>query len=320
MEYRRLGGSGLKVSAVGLGTNQFGGKVDAAGVLQILERALDLGINFIDTADIYARGRSEETLGEALRGRWDEVVLATKVGKPMGEGPNDRGASRYRILGGVEASLRRLGTDHIDLYQLHEWDPDTPVEETMRALEDLVRSGKVRYMGASNFVVWQLAQANALAEARGWTAFVSIQPEYHLLARGIEAELLPFARDQGVGVIPYFPLAGGLLTSKYRRGQPPPPGSRAETSRYVQQYLRDEVFDVLEALEAFARERERGLNELAIAWLLAQPAVATVIAGATRPEHVEANACAGDWRLTPEEEAEVRRIVEGAAREQPQPA
>ncbi len=188
MQYRALGSSGLKVSEVGLGCNQFGGKVDLAGTARIVHRAIDLGINFLDTADVYSKGRSEETLGEALKGRWEQIVLATKFRSPMGEGPNDKGASRYHMMYAVEASLRRLQTDHIDLLQVHSWDGETPLEETMRALDDLVRQGKVRYIGASNFLGWQLCRANDLAEKNGWTSFISVQPHYHMLERTIERE------------------------------------------------------------------------------------------------------------------------------------
>ncbi|HLS90334.1 MAG TPA: aldo/keto reductase, partial [Limnochordia bacterium] len=224
MKYRQLGRSGLWVSVVGLGTNQFGGKVDEKGVAEIIDAALDLGVNFIDTADVYTGGKSEETIGKAIAKRRDQVVLATKVGSRTGDGPNDVGTSRRHIIAGVEASLRRLGTEYIDLYQIHRFDPHTPFEETMRALDDLVRSGKVRYIGASNYAAWQLCRANDVAEMRGWTPFISIQPHYHMLERSIEKELVPYCEAFGVGIIPYFPLAGGFLTGKYRRGQAPPPG------------------------------------------------------------------------------------------------
>ncbi|HEY3289169.1 MAG TPA: aldo/keto reductase, partial [Anaerolineae bacterium] len=192
MEFRQLGHSGVRVSVIGLGTNQFGGKVDQTGVDAIIAGALELGINFIDTADVYTGGKSEETLGKALKGRWDKVVLATKVRSSMGDGTNDQGASRYHMINGVEASLRRLQNDHIDLYQIHRWDESTPVDETLRALDDLVRAGKIRYAGASNFAAWQLARANTLAELRDLVPFVSIQPHYHMLERGIEQELIPY--------------------------------------------------------------------------------------------------------------------------------
>ena len=309
MQYRQLGNAGVRVSVIGLGTNQFGNKVDQQGVDAIVGSALDLGINFIDTANVYARGRSEETLGAALKGKWDRVVMATKVRSSMGDGPNDQGASRYHIANGVEASLRRLQTDHIDLYQIHSWDAATPLEETLRALDDLVRAGKVRYVGASNFAAWQLAKANLLAELRGWTPFVSIQPHYHMLERGIEQEIVPYCNAHKVGILPYFPLAGGFLTGKYRRGEPAPAGSRGESSPYVQRYMTDANYARIEKLEAWARERGHSMGELAHAWLLAQPQVSSVISGATKPEQVQANAKAADWALSPEELAQVNTAL-----------
>ncbi len=228
MQYRKLGRSGVNVSAVGLGGNQFGAKVDQAATTRIIHHALEQGVNFIDTADVYGRGRSEEVLGAALEGRWDRVVLATKVRSPMGDGPNDSGASRYHIMEGVHASLRRLRSDHIDLLQIHRWDGDTPIEETMRALDDLVTGGKVRYIGASNYAAWQLCRSNDVAERHARAQFVSVQPHYHMLERSVEAELLPYCREFGVGILPYFPLAGGFLTGKYRRGESAPGGSRGE--------------------------------------------------------------------------------------------
>lgn len=312
LTYRQLGKSGLRVSVLGLGTNQFGGKVDEKGVAEIIHAAIDHGVNFIDTADIYTGGRSEETIGKAIKGRRDRVVLATKVASRRGDGPNDYGASRQSIMAGVEASLRRLGTDYIDLYQIHRFDPHTPMEETMRALDDLVRSGKVRYIGASNYAAWQLCRSNDIAERYGWSQFVSVQPHYHLLERGIEKELVPYCEAFGVGIIPYYPLAGGFLTGKYRRGEPPPPGSRGESSSYVQQYFTDRNFDILEKLERFASERGRSVGELAIAWLLARPMVATVITGVTSVAQLLANLKAIDWQLSPEEIQEVDEITKPA--------
>jgi aryl-alcohol dehydrogenase-like predicted oxidoreductase len=311
MDYRQLGRAGVRVSAIGVGCNQLGGKVDRAGARAIVHAALDAGINFFDTADVYgAQGGSESLLGEALAGQWGRVVVASKARFPMGAGPNDQGASRYHLQNAVEASLRRLKTDHIDLYQIHGWDEHTPAEEMLRALDDLVRAGKVRYIGASNFLAWQLGRCNDLAERYGWEAFVTIQPHYHLLERGIEHELIPYCRWAGVGILPYFPLAGGFLTGKYRRGEPPPAGSRGERSPYVQKYLTDANFDVLDRLSAFAVERGRDLPALAVAWLLAEPQVSSVISGATRAEQVTANAAAGQWRLTVEELTAVRAILE----------
>jgi aryl-alcohol dehydrogenase-like predicted oxidoreductase len=296
MRYRNLGSSGLKVSAIGLGTNQFGGKCDLDTVREIIAAAFDAGINFIDTADVYQKGRSEETIGQAIAGRpRDQVLIATKVRHPTGEGPNDVGMSRHHILTGVEASLKRLNTDYIDLYQIHRWDPADPIEETMRALDDLVRSGKVRYLGASNFSAWQLTHANAIADRKGWDRFVSIQPHYHMFERGIEGELLPACEYFGIGVLPYFPIAGGFLTGKYKRGEGAPTGSRGETSTYVQKYMTDDSYDRVEALTAFAEVRGHTMNDLAHAWLLARPAVSSVITGATKVAHVVSNAAAGDW-------------------------
>lgn len=312
MEYRRLGSSGLKVSAIGLGTNQFGGKVDLENTKNIISAALEAGINFFDTADIYQKGRSEEFIGQALKGRRNEAIIATKVRHKMGEKPNDKGASRQHILEGVHASLSRLETDYIDLYQIHTWDDETPIEETMRTLEDLLRSGKVRYIGASNFTAWQLTWANAVAKERGWTPFVSIQPHYHLFMREIEQEMLPACQYFNIGVLPYFPLAGGFLTGKYLPGQPPPAGSRGESSPYVQRYMTDQYFQQLSMLENFASARGRTINELAHAWLLAQPQVSSVISGATNVEHVQANVTAAGWVLSPSELDDIRLILEDA--------
>jgi aryl-alcohol dehydrogenase-like predicted oxidoreductase len=309
MQYRQLGNSGVRVSAIGLGTNQFGGKVDQAGVNEIVAGAIDLGINLIDTADIYTNGRSEETLGVALKGRWHQVVLATKFFHPAGEGPNDRGASRYHIINSVENSLRRLQSDHIDLYQVHGWDDTTPIEETLRALDDLIRSGKVRYIGASNFAAWQLAHANLLAELRGWTSFVTIQNHYHMLEREIEREIIPYCNTFKVSVIPYFPLAGGFLTGKYQRGQAAPAGSRGERSAYVQGYMTDANYERVETLSAWAEEREHTMGELAHAWLLAQPQVCSVISGATALDQIHANAEAADWHLSDDDVAMINDVL-----------
>jgi aryl-alcohol dehydrogenase-like predicted oxidoreductase len=310
VEYRQLGSSGVRVSAIGLGTNQFGGKVDQRGVNEIVAAALDQGVNFIDTADVYTQGRSEEALGVALKDRRPEIILATKVFNSTGDGPNDRGASRYHIMNGVEASLRRLQSDHIDLYQIHRWDADTPIDETLRALDDLVRGGKVRYVGASNFAAWQLARSNLLAEFRGWAPFVTVQPHYHMLEREIERELVPYCNAYHVGILPYFPLAGGFLTGKYQRGQPAPAGSRGESSAYVQRYMTDANYARVERLAGWAQSRDHTMGELAHAWLLAQPRVSSVISGATSVEQVRGNAKAAGWKLTAEELAEVNAILE----------
>ena len=309
MEYRQLGNSGVRVSLIGLGANQFGRKVEQANVNNIIDTALDMGVNFIDTADVYTDGESEKALGEALKGKWDKFVVATKVYFPVGDGPNDRGASRYHIMNGVEASLRRLQSDHIDLYQLHRWDETTPIAESLRALDDLVSSGKVRYIGASAYAAWQLAEANLLAELRGWSSFVTVQSHYHMLEREVEKEVIPYCRTHNVGFIPYFPLAGGFLTGKYKRGQGAPAGSRGETSSYVQNYMTDANYTIVEQLTTWAAERDHTMAELALAWLLAQPQVCSVISGLTRLEHLQQNVKAADWELTAVDLEEINAIL-----------
>lgn len=311
MEYRQLGKSGVRVSVIGIGTNQFGSeKLPQKEVNNIIDAAADLGINHIDTANSYVGGRSEETLGVAMKGRWDKFVVASKVWFPVGEGTNDRGASRYHVMNAVEASLRRLQSDHIDLYYVHRWDEHTPIEETLRTFDDLIRAGKVRYVGVSDFASWQLAHANLLAKVRGWTPIVVIQSEYNMFERAVEQEVLPYCRANGVGFVPYFPLAGGFLTGKYKRGEPAPSGSRGERSGSVQGYMTDAYYDKIEKLAAWSAERGRDLNELAQAWLLAQPQVCSVISGATRLEHVVSNARAADWTLTAEEIEAVNAVLD----------
>ena len=309
MEYRNLGKAGVKVSAIGIGCNQFGGKVNQEGTKAIVNRALELGINFFDTADVYSRGVSEEFLGAALEGQRERVVIATKGRYKMGDGPNDQGASRYHIMNAVEASLRRLRTDHIDLYQIHEWDEAVSIHEMMRALDDLVRAGKVRYIGASNFDAWQLCRSNDVAEMLGWEQFVTVQPHYHMLEREIERELVPYCAWAHIGILPYFPLAGGFLTGKYKRGEPAPAGSRGEKSPYVHKYLTDANFDKLDKLQAFVDSHGHTLHDLAFAWLLNNQQVASVIAGATSPEQVTANAATAEWKLSAEEMDELKALL-----------
>lgn len=311
MEYRQLGKAGVRVSVIGMGTNRFGGKVEEQEVVNILDAAADLGINFIDTADVYTKSESEKTLGVALKGRWDQFVLATKGYFPTGEGENDHGASRYHLRNAVEASLTRLQSDHIDLYQMHRWDETTPIEETMRTLDDLISAGKIRYIGASAYAAWQLAKANLLAEMHGWEAFVTVQSHYHLLEREVEREVIPYCVDANIGFIPYFPLAGGFLTGKYKRGEAAPEGSRGESSQYVQDYMTDKNYTIVETLSAWAQARDHTMAELAHAWLLAQPQVCSVISGLTRLEHLEANAKAADWSLTPQDVAEINAVLDG---------
>jgi aryl-alcohol dehydrogenase-like predicted oxidoreductase len=310
MEYRQLGRSGVRVSVIGLGTNRFGADVlPQEEVQKIIDAALELGINFIDCADTYVRGRSEEVVGYALKGQRQRFILATKGVLPVGEGPNDRGASRYHLVQALEQSLRRLQTDCVELYYAHRWDPTTPIEETLRALDDLIRAGKVCYLGVSEYASWQLAHANLLAEVRGWTPFVALQSRYNMLDRDVEREVLPYCQAHGVGFVPYYPLAGGFLTGKYWRGAPAPAGSRGESHPYIQRHMTDAYYDVLEALTAWAQARGRGLNELAQAWLLAQPSVCSVISGATKLEHVLLNAKAASWNLTDAEVAEVEGLL-----------
>jgi aryl-alcohol dehydrogenase-like predicted oxidoreductase len=312
MDYRQMGKSGARVSVIGLGTNRFGHeKMPQAEVNRVLDAAVDLGINFLDSADVYTGGRSEETIGHAVKDKRSRFVIATKFYNKTGDGPNDRGASRLHMIRAVEASLKRLQTDYIDLYYLHVWDETTPVEEMLRGLDDLVRSGKVRYIGASNFLAWQLAQANLLADFRGWTPFVVIQSHYHMLERGVEKEISSYCRDQGVGLIPYFPLAGGFLTGKYQRGKPAPEGSRGESNSYVQGYMTDDNYTKLEKLSAWAEQRGRSIGDLAQAWLLSKPEVSSVITGATSLEQVQQNARAAEWALTKEETAEVDQVLNG---------
>ncbi|MET9958361.1 aldo/keto reductase [Streptomyces sp. NPDC006326] len=312
MHHLPLGRSGLRVSAVGLGCNNFGGRLDARATRAVVDAALDAGVTLFDTADIYGgRGGSERHLGQALKGRRDQVVLATKfgfAGMDMEYGPaaGSRGGRAY-IRRAVEESLRRLDTDHIDLYQLHSPDPATPVAETLAALTELVAEGKVRYIGHSNFSAWQLAEAAHVARETGAAPFVSAQNEWSLLERSAEAELLPAARHYGVGVLPYFPLANGLLTGKIRRGAPVPPGSRLEGRPA---YLTEERLDTVEALAALAGRHGRTVLELAIGWLLAQPGCASVIAGATSAEQVRANAAVAGRPLEPELLAEIDVIAQ----------
>jgi aryl-alcohol dehydrogenase-like predicted oxidoreductase len=312
---RRLGDSGLEVSAVGLGCNNFGGRVDADGTAAVLEAALEAGVSFFDTADIYGgAGGSERLIGEALAGRRDEYVIATKFGMDMsgadGEPDAARGSREY-VRWAVEGSLRRLRIDRIDLYQYHQPDGVTPIGETLAALDELVREGLVGAVGCSNFSAAELEQAERVARERGLARFVTLQNEYSLLERGIEADVAPACERLGVAILPFFPLAKGLLTGKYRRGEPGPRGARLASGEPAGS---DAQFDVIEALEAFAAERGIGLIDVAIAGLAAQPAVASVIAGATRPEQVRANVAALRWQPSGADLAELDRIAPSARR------
>jgi aryl-alcohol dehydrogenase-like predicted oxidoreductase len=308
MQLRRLGDSGLKVSEVGIGCNNFGGRMDEPATRTVVDAAIEHGITLFDTADVYGSTKSEEFLGRALGSRRHQVVVATKFG--MGQGEMERGGSRRYIMSAAEASLRRLGTDYIDLYQIHRPDDETPIDETLTALDDLVRQGKVRYIGCSNYAGWQIADAAWTARSAHRSRFVSAQNQYSLLERRIEAEVLPACERFGLGMLPYFPLASGLLTGKYRRNEPPPEGTRlAAAGPRAGRSLNDRNFDIVEQLTAFAAERGRSLLELAFGWLLTRAVISSVIAGATSPEQVAANVGASSWRLTDEEMQAVNEIA-----------
>ncbi|MEX2446913.1 MAG: aldo/keto reductase [Dehalococcoidia bacterium] len=310
MEYRNLGRSGLQVSVVGLGTNNFGGRMDAKATDAVVNEALDMGINLFDEADIYGgRGRSEEFFGQALGSRRHEAVVATKFGQRMGEGTMEGGASRRWIMQAVEDSLRRLNTDYIDLYQVHIPDPNTPQDETLRALDDLVTQGKVRYLGNSNYAGWQIADGAWVAKSEHRTPYVSAQNAYSLLDRRADADVIPALKHFGLSLIPWGPLAGGLLTGKYQRGEAAPEGVRLASGPQAERLLTDRNFDIVDDLTKFAEERGHTILELAFCWLATMPYVGSVIAGATTPEQVRANVAAAEWRLTPVEMAEVDKIT-----------
>ena len=307
MEYRRLGGTGLMVSELCLGCMTFGRELDEAGSREIITRFLDGGGNFLDTADVYERGLSEEITGRALKEvPREDVVLATKVRFPMGEGPNDVGLSRKHITSGCDASLRRLGTDHIDLYQVHCWDAATPLEETLSALTDLVRAGKVRYIGVSNFTAWQLMKSLYLSELRGFEKFVSLQPQYSLVERNIENEVLPVCREEGLGVIPWSPLGGGFLSGKYRRDERPPVGSRiagaeAWQDEYWNRRATERNWNTLDAVGEVSEETGKSYAQISLNWLLRQEGVTAPIIGARTMDQLEDNLGASGWELGPEQ-------------------
>ena len=313
MEIRNLGRSGLRVSAIGLGCNNFGGRIDLEATRKVIHKALDLGITLFDTADVYGnRGGAETEMGQVLHpDQRKQIVLATKFGMAMDDDGVKVGGSRRYIMQAAEDSLRRLRTDWIDLYQIHAPDPRTPIEETLRALDDLICQGKVRYVGCSNFPAWQVVEAQWTARINGLNAFVSCQDEYSLVVRRVvEPQLRPAMLQYGLGLLPFQPLASGLLTGKYRRNAPLPSGTRlANTARLADRYLTARNWTVAEALHDFAEERGHTLLELAFSWLLAQTPVASVIAGATRPEQLEQNARAGAWQLSAEDQAAVDRIA-----------
>jgi aryl-alcohol dehydrogenase-like predicted oxidoreductase len=311
MQYKKLGNSGLQVSNVGLGCMNFGMANDEAESAAVVQSALELGVNLFDTADVYGdRGKSEEWLGKALGSRRPEVIIATKFAGPMSAERDDmQGGSRRYIMQAVEASLTRLGTDYIDLYQMHRTDPNTPIEETMRALDDLLTQGKLRYIGCSNYAAWQIADAQWTARESHLTSFISAQNRYSLLTRDIEKELVPACDGHGLGILPYFPLESGLLTGKYKRNEDPPEGSRlAKWKRFSSSFASDDKFDQVEQLNDLCARYEHSLLDLAMGWLASRPYVASVIAGVTTPEQLEQNVAAGQFVPTAEELAEIDEI------------
>ena len=313
MEFRNLGRSGLRVSAVGLGCNNFGMKLDEAGTGAVINAAIEAGITLFDTADMYgARGGSETHMGAVLGAKRKDIVLASKFGMAMDDTGHKLGGSRRYIMSAVEDSLRRLRTDWLDLYQLHQPDLLTPIDETLRAMDDLVKAGKVRYIGCSNLPAWQMVEANFAAELANIGGFVSAQEEYNLLNRAIEKDVLPVARKYGFGLLPYFPLASGLLTGKYKRDAMPEGARLTAMPKFANRtYVTDGNWAKVEALDAFAKDHGHTLLEVAFGWLLAEPAVSSVIAGATRPEQIGSNVAAASWSLSTEEKAGVDAIVGG---------
>lgn len=310
MDSRKLGS--LNVSVIGLGCNNFGGRLDLAGTKNVLDAAIDAGVTFMDTADTYGATQSESLMGEALKGRRDQVVLATKFGMANEKGGVTGGATPDYIRSSIDGSLRRLRTDHVDLYQLHKPHPDVPIADTLGALKELVDAGKVREIGCSNFSKAQLEEAERVATEQGLPRFVSVQNEYSMLRREPEAEVLPTARELGLGFLPFFPLLSGILTGKYRKGQPLPQGTRVTGNERWEALLTDSTLDLIEELVAFAEERGYELLDLAFAWLLAEPAVSSVIAGATSAAQVQRNAQAARWQLTATERQQVNALLEGA--------
>ncbi|HWA30650.1 MAG TPA: aldo/keto reductase [Rhizomicrobium sp.] len=309
MELRSIGKSGLRVSAVGLGCNNLGRALDLESARKLVHRALDLGVTLFDTADIYGnQGGSEEQLGEILGPRRKDIVLATKFGMPMSD--TKKGASRAYIFEAVEASLKRLKTDWIDLYQLHQPDPATPIEDTLTALNDLIRAGKVRHIGCSNLNAAQVGEAAAVAREKKLTPFISAQDEYSLLVRDVEAALIPTLESEGMGLLPYFPLASGMLTGKYTHGGELPAGTRMSAiKRFQDRYMTETNWAIVDKLSAFCKARNHTLLELAFSWLLSKPVLSSVIAGATKPEQIEANVNAAGWKLSAEDIAEVAAIT-----------
>lgn len=312
MEKRTLGRSGLSVSLVGLGCNNFGPRIDLDQTRAVVNKAIDEGITLFDTADAYGRGTSEEFLGDALGARRKDVVIATKFGFPMSDDGRLKGASRRYIMNAVEDSLRRLKSDWIDLYQLHTFDPLTPIDETLRTLDDLVSQGKVRYIGCSNLSPWRVVEAQWTARTSSLTSFVSCQDEYSLVTRDIEGEMTSAMEAYGMGLLPYYPLAAGILTGKYKRNAPMPEGARlTNNQKAAQRYVTEANLVLAEKLEAFAKERDHTLVELAFSWLASRPVVSSIIAGATKPEQIEQNVSSAGWKLSADDLAGIDRILNG---------
>ncbi|MDK1490633.1 aldo/keto reductase [Sinorhizobium sp. 7-81] len=326
MEYRRLGSSGLKVPALSFGAGTFGGKgplfgawgtTDDAEARRLVDICLEAGVNLFDTADVYSDGASEEVLGAAIKGRRGKVILSTKMSLPMGDGPNDAGSSRSRLIDGVDAALKRLGTDYIDLMQLHAFDAGTPIEEVLSTLDDLVRAGKLRYVGVSNFSGWQLMKSLALAERYGYPRYVANQVYYSLVGRDYEWELMPLGLDQGVGALVWSPLGWGRLTGKIRRGEPWPAGSRLhDTATFGPPVDDDKLYDIVDVLDALAEETGRTVPQIAINWLLQRPTVSSVIIGARNEEQLRQNLGAAGWSLSADQ---VARLDEVSATMAPYP-
>lgn len=310
MKYRNLAKTGLQVSVVGLGTNNFGRKLDEKKSVSVVENALEAGVNFIDTANIYGGGLSEEYLGKALQGKRENVLITTKFGVKISDAPNMSGASRVHLIGELEKSLKRLKTDYIDLYLIHFPDPKTPIQETLLALDDAVRQGKIRYIGCSNFTAWQVCEAVWTAKSYGLNSISCLQSHYNMLERDFENDLAAFCKEYDMGIVPYFPLASGFLTGKYVKDQPAPEGTRfAAAPDWAKSYFTEENFRKLANLQAFATGAGHTITELAIAWLLYNPLVASVIAGATNKAQVVDNAKGGEWDLSAEEKEEVDKLL-----------
>ncbi|MBM32470.1 MAG: aldo/keto reductase [Chloroflexi bacterium] len=312
MEYRLLGNTGLLVSAIGLGTNNFGARLDYKSSEKILHSSLDLGINMVDTADVYSSGISEEFIGKAIKSKRDQYIIATKVGIRWEKGINDEGLSSTNIKRSVEGSLKRLNSEYIDLYQTHIYDPYTPIEETLKALDDLVTQGKVRHIGCSNLMSWEMVEAIHISQRFGWKKFSTIQPEYSMLVRHVENELIHACKKYSIGILPYFPLASGFLTGKYQRDKPLPSGARlTENSRpeLTDRFLTENNYNIIENLTIWAKERNKNLLDLAFAWLLANKCVSSVISGATNVDQLKANASTSTWKLSKEEIEEINKIL-----------